>query len=123
MNSCLLATALFLSNAVGQSMYQAEIDAQNAAFQRLWGTEFNWTFDELPQSAQVAEDRVPYSGYIYPDTHGGTVSALRKYDQAFEQGNSARIDMLWVPLRPKAAGEKGNERGNPHIDIDEVLAI
>lgn len=31
--------------------------------------------------------------------------------------------MLWVPLQPKASGEKGNERGNPHIDIEKVLAI
>ena len=31
--------------------------------------------------------------------------------------------MLWIPLLPKAGGEKGNERGNPHIDIDEVIAI
>ena len=31
--------------------------------------------------------------------------------------------MLWMPLRPKSGGEKGNERGNPHINIDEVLAI
>jgi len=32
--------------------------------------------------AKVAEARTPYSGYIYPGTHGGTVSALRKYDLA-----------------------------------------
>ncbi len=38
-------------------------------------------------------------------------------------GDSARIDMLWAPLNPVQAGEKGNERGNPHIDVKEVLAI
>lgn len=89
MNACLLAVALIVPNAVGQTMYEGEIEAQNVVFQKLWGTEFNWTFDELPGSAKVADDRVPYSGYIYPDTHGGTVSALRKYDQAFDQGTLA----------------------------------
>ena len=38
-------------------------------------------------------------------------------------GDSSRIDMLWVPLRPKQGGEKGNERGNPHLKADEVLAL
>lgn len=36
---------------------------------------------------------------------------------------SSRIDMLWIPLQPKASGKPGNERGNPHVDVDEVLAI
>ncbi len=38
-------------------------------------------------------------------------------------GDSARIDMLWAPLNPVQAGEKGNERGNPYLDVKEVLAI
>jgi hypothetical protein len=38
-------------------------------------------------------------------------------------GDSSRIDMLWVPLRPKASGQPGHERGNPHIDVDTILAI
>ena len=37
--------------------------------------------------------------------------------------DSAQIDMLWAPLQPVQAGEKGNERGNPHVDVKEVLAI
>ncbi len=38
-------------------------------------------------------------------------------------GDSARIDMLWAPLKPVQGGKKGNERGNPHLDIKEVLSI
>jgi hypothetical protein len=38
-------------------------------------------------------------------------------------GDGARIDMLWAPLKPIQGGQKGNERGNPHIDVKEVLAI
>ena len=37
--------------------------------------------------------------------------------------DSSRIDMLWVPLLPKPSGEEGNERGNPHVDVRQVLAI
>jgi hypothetical protein len=36
---------------------------------------------------------------------------------------SSSIDMLWIPLQPKASGRPGNERGNPHVSVDEVLAI
>jgi hypothetical protein len=37
--------------------------------------------------------------------------------------NSSMIDMLWLPLRPKQGRQKGNEPGNPHLDVDEVLSI
>lgn len=37
--------------------------------------------------------------------------------------DSDRIDFVWVPLRPKPSGEKGNENGNPHVDVAKVLAI
>lgn len=37
--------------------------------------------------------------------------------------DSDKIDFLWVPLCPKRSGEKGNEAGNPYIDVDKVLAI
>lgn len=37
--------------------------------------------------------------------------------------DSARIDMLWAPLQPVQGGKKGNERGNPYLDVKEVLAI
>ncbi|MEO8498606.1 MAG: hypothetical protein ABI614_26385 [Planctomycetota bacterium] len=37
--------------------------------------------------------------------------------------DSARIDMLWTPLHPVQGGTPGNDRGNPHLDVKEVLAI
>jgi hypothetical protein len=37
--------------------------------------------------------------------------------------DSSIIDMLWIPVRPKAAGQEGNERGNPYVDVDQVLAL
>jgi hypothetical protein len=37
--------------------------------------------------------------------------------------DSTRIDMLWVPRRPIQGGLDGNKRGNPHLDVDEVMSI
>jgi hypothetical protein len=37
--------------------------------------------------------------------------------------DSSMIDLLWLPLRPKQGRKPGNERGNPHVDVDKVLAI
>ncbi|MCG8587620.1 MAG: hypothetical protein MI757_23175, partial [Pirellulales bacterium] len=37
--------------------------------------------------------------------------------------DSHRIDILWPPLQPVQGGKKGNERGNPYVDVKEVLAI
>jgi Transglutaminase elicitor len=37
--------------------------------------------------------------------------------------DSARLDMLWTPLHPVQGGKEGNTRGNPHIDVNEVLSI
>src|SRR5207247_504647 len=34
-----------------------------------------------------------------------------------------QIDMLWTPLKPAPGGDEHNRRGNPHLDIKEVLAI
>ena len=38
-------------------------------------------------------------------------------------GDSAIIDMLWLPLRPKQGRQQGNESGNPYVDVNKVLAI
>ena len=37
--------------------------------------------------------------------------------------DSSRIDLLWVPLYPAKGGSKANPRGNPHVDVESVLAI
>ena len=36
---------------------------------------------------------------------------------------SNRIDMLWTPLNPVQGGKKGNELGNPYVNVREVLAM
>ena len=67
-------------------MSEGEIAEQNAIFQRSWNTPLVWKFADLPKAGGVSEQRVPYSGHIYPDAAGGTVRALRKYDAAFHGG-------------------------------------
>ncbi len=37
--------------------------------------------------------------------------------------DSSVLDMLWTGLQPVQGGTAGNDRGNPHLDVKEVLAI
>ena len=63
------------------------------------------------------QSRTMYFHYVLDLDREGKISGGRYY------GDSARIDMLWTPLKPVQGGEKGNERGNPHVNVKEVLAI
>ena len=79
-----LVVALTIAiSSLGQTEQKSEFELQNDIYQRRWGTPLERKFSELPTKATVPAYRVPYSGYIYPDTAGGTVNALWKYDQAF----------------------------------------
>jgi hypothetical protein len=86
MGTSIVVAALAVASSMGANIYPQEVERQETMFQRHWGTELVWKFDELPASARVPDYRVPYSGYIYPDTAGGTANALRKYDMAFNGG-------------------------------------
>jgi hypothetical protein len=91
------ALTLALAVAIGSYMQshgaikQEEVDYQNQNFEQWWGTELNWRFDDLPTKGSVPKFRVPYSGHDYPDTAGGTKSALWKYDRAFHRGRSVAV--------------------------------
>jgi hypothetical protein len=69
-------------------------------------------YDKGPDANQTM-----YFHYALDLDDKGQITGGRYY------GDSARIDMLWAPLQPVQGGKKGNERGNPHLDIKEVLAI
>ena len=58
-----------------------------------------------------------YFHYVLDLDKDGNVTGGRYY------GDSQAVDMLWTPLQPVQGGQKGNERGNPHLDVKEVLAI
>ncbi len=89
--SIALGLSLALSSAAETTEAQRMIVAEEAscqteAYQRRWGQEIVWHFDDLPTRGGVPESRIPYSGHDYPDRAGGTIQAMRKYDLAFHQG-------------------------------------
>jgi hypothetical protein len=86
MHATILVALAVALNAPGASIPQKAVEQQNEYFQKYWGNGFEWRFDALPAEGTVSKSRVPYSGYIYPDTGGGTVSMLQKYDRAFNGG-------------------------------------
>jgi len=61
--------------------------------------------------------RQMYFHYVLDLDEEGSIRGGRFY------GDSQQIDMLWTPLKPVQGGEEGNRRGNPHLNIKEVLAI
>jgi hypothetical protein len=86
MCATILLALLGVWNAAGTTIPSQNVEEQNEFFEKYWGTEFEWRFDELPTEGTVPEYRVPYSGYIYPDRSGGTVAAMQQYDRAFYGG-------------------------------------
>ncbi|MBM3998042.1 MAG: hypothetical protein FJ297_00625 [Planctomycetes bacterium] len=55
--------------------------------------------------------------YVLDVDSEGRIQGGRYYN------DTAYVDMLWVPRQPVPGGKPGNERGCPHVDIKEVLAI
>ncbi len=94
---------------VGSSIPDKVVEKQNRTFQRFWGTDFDWKFDEQPTKGMVPKHRLPYSGYIYPDTAGGTMSVLRKYDYAFNRGRSSAAS--WEQWDTSSGAERPQRRG------------
>lgn len=90
MTPFLLALGLVLTSAAQAtwSIAEEEVSYQDGAYQRWWGQELIWKFEDLPTEGGVLEHRIPYSGHDYPDQAGGTMTAMRKYDLAFHEGQS-----------------------------------
>ncbi len=53
---------------------------------------------------------------LYVDSAGRIIGGDYMHD-------SQRIDMLWAPLHLEQGGKEGNQRGNPHVNVKELLAI
>jgi len=77
---------LLAATVFGATIPASTVEKHNALFQKFWGTDFVWKYEDLPASGGVPDYRVPYSGHIYLDRAGGTANALRKYDMAFNGG-------------------------------------
>ncbi len=76
------------ATSLGATIPERDVRHQERVFQTHWGTEFEWRLDALPTQGGVSTERIPYSGYIYPDRSGGTISAMRVYDRSFHGGVS-----------------------------------
>lgn len=61
--------------------------------------------------------RVKSFHYLLDLDDDGRIEGGRYYS------DSSQLDMLWTPLRPAPGGQVGNERGNPHVDVNEILAL
>ena len=117
-----LLVALTAITALGASIPQAEADKQNKVFQQLWETSFEWQYDKLPEKGGVEEYRVPYSGYIYPDTAGGTASVLRKYDRAFNGGRTSATSWEYrdTSMKEPVPGLFGNSRFGRRLGLTRM---
>jgi hypothetical protein len=62
-------------------------------------------------------NRQLYFHYVLDTDETGAITGGRFY------GDSGQIDMLWAPRQPYQGGHEHNKRGNPHLDVKEVLAI
>ena len=83
---------------------------------RTWITyalNINREMDKSPEKYH----RQMYFHYVLELNQDGEIRGGRYY------GDSMQIDMLWAPLKPAQGGEERNKRGNPHLNIKEVLAI
>lgn len=80
--TCILALGCLLGSGEGLLADQ-ELVEQNQIFQRWWGRELETKFNNLPTKGYVPDERMPYSGYYYPDSRGGTIHVMQKYDLAF----------------------------------------
>jgi hypothetical protein len=77
---------MLVATLLGATIPAKTVERHNELFQRFWGTDFVWKFDDLPASGKVPDYRIPYSGHIYLDRSGGTTNVMRKYDTAFHGG-------------------------------------
>lgn len=72
----------------------------------------NGEYDESPRI-----QRVKYFHYMLElNGQGDIIGGYFFRDSSF-------IDMLWVPVRPKPAGQPGNESGNPHVTVENIMSI
>jgi len=61
--------------------------------------------------------RVKYFHYTLSLNQAGEITG------GYFHRDSAFIDLLWIPVNPKQGGQRDNERGNPYVNVKEVLAI
>ena len=73
------------------------------------------TGKEMVKSPRIHREK--YFHYALDLDKDGKIVGGRYY------GDSAKIDMLWTPLKPTQGGKEGNESGNPHLDAKTILSM
>ena len=111
---------LVAATVLGATIPAPTVEKHNQMFQRFWGTDFVWKFDDLPASGSVPEYRIPYSGHIYLDRSGGTVNAMRKYDMAFNDG---RMLAAAYEQRDTTSGAKPTPRRGGLLGLRMVTSM
>jgi hypothetical protein len=78
-----------------------------------YAVNINYEMDKGPKDYS----RTLYFHYVLDTNEAGEIQGGRFYS------DSNQIDMLWTPLAPTQGGHEKNQRGNPHLNVKEVLAI
>ena len=65
----------------------------------------------------------PRTEYTKNFVYGLTLNSQGEITGGDFYRGSSQIDMLWLPVRPKQGKTEGNMRGNPHVNVSQVLAI
>ncbi len=72
----------------------------------------NGEYNESPRNR-----RVKYFHYTLTLNQAGEING------GYFHRDSNVIDLLWIPVNPKQGGHEDNARGNPYVNVKEVLAI
>ena len=97
--------------------YKAELKKHS---ERLWEVKMKALYavntgHEMVKSPRLHKEK--YFHYALDLDKDGKIIGGRYYN------DSARIDMLWSPLKPTQGGKEGNEMGNPHLNAKEILSM
>lgn len=88
----LTAAAGQVANNSSGTMKPDELKYQQQVFKQWWEQDLVLKFADLPVDGKTPDFRIPYSGHDYPDKSGGTIAAMRKYDDAFHGGRPMAAD-------------------------------
>jgi hypothetical protein len=128
---------VILANWLGRQSHPIAMDADPG--RERWNFPiYSYTSSVTRRSERqvVVQTNIDYAYYSNGEYERSPRIARRKFFQyeldLNEQGEivggvyyrgSSIIDLLWVPLRPVQGGKEGNERGNPYVDVNEVVSI
>ena len=74
-------------------------------------------YTEGEQDHAPSNHLIKYFHYVLELDDNGNIIGGQYY------GDSSRLDFLWVPLAPTQGGQEGNEQGNPHLRVADVIQL